>query len=83
MEAIQVRYLPATDTKPTRIKAWSYSGKSVTLATTGDNQTVMARAVVDLLVKLGWQGSWVGGLLPNQDYAFVCVKRDGDITVGI
>ena len=44
MKAIQVRYLPATDRKPSRLKASAYGVKSVTVSKeTGDNHVTEGR----------------------------------------
>ena len=44
MKAIQVRYLPATDRKPSRLKASAYGVKSVTVSSkTGDNHVTEGR----------------------------------------
>lgn len=76
MQAIQVKYLPATDTKPTRMKAWSYSGKSITVPVNGEHDAVARTLVLALLKALDWHGAWIGGVLPNQDYAFICFEKN-------
>ncbi len=73
MKAIQVKYLPATYFKPSRIKAWIEGGESVTKsfshALTEYNN--ICECAYSLALKLDWEGKWVGGGLPNGDYAFV------------
>lgn len=85
MQAIQVKYLPATAHLPARLKAWSYSKKSYFL-TCDDSKDIEENArycALKLLLQLGWQGSWMGGTLPNQEYAFVCFDWTTPLYVGI
>ena len=72
MQAIQVRTLPYTNTRPTRIKAWCASG-SITLSAFNipDGVTRHGFAAKALCDKLGWTGSLLSGELPNGDTAFV------------
>lgn len=84
MQAIQVKYMPATNTRGTRYKAWSYSGQSVTVSmdySKEDSQNA-GRAAMELLKKLEWNGSWLGGTLPNGDYCFVCMDANTPLIVG-
>lgn len=85
MQAIQVKFLSPTDKKGARIKAWSYSGKQVTLdwdygIHDGKNY---ANAAMELLKKLNWDGIWFGGELPNNDWAFVCYESNAALVVGV
>ena len=79
MNAITTRWIPATNTKPTRIKARYGDGNSVTIgipaydADKSSDLDVHAVAAVKLCDKMEWNapiiGGWIG--LPNADYAFV------------
>lgn len=73
MQAIQVKVLAATDHKGTRIKAWSYSGISITRGRDYeyDIDKDMANAAWDLAKKLEWTGEFRGGTLPNGDMVWV------------
>jgi hypothetical protein len=66
-QAITTKYLPYTNTKPSRVKATTSSGISLTMSydhelSADGNHTAVAKALVE---KLGWQGVWVAGGLPN------------------
>ena len=73
MKAIQVKYLPCTNTKGSRWKAFAEGGNQVTLSydhalNAEDNARVAAQALID---KLQWRCSISGsGGLPNGDYVF-------------
>lgn len=85
MQAIQVKYLPATNTKCSRVKAWSYSGKQAIIPwdnAINDGKN-FANAAMELLKKLDWQGAWIGGELPNNDWAFICVDWNTALVVGV
>ncbi len=83
MQAIQVKVLPATNFKGTRVKAWSYSGQSVTqswnyeLSGSGNQ----AECAYNLALKLEWNVKMIGGSLPNGDYAFVIVESNCQLEV--
>ena len=73
MKAIQVKYLPATNSKPSRWKAWIYGGLSVTASYDYDlDEYENAKKVACLLVnKMDRNYPLIGGgSLPNQDYVF-------------
>ena len=78
MKAITTRWIPATNTKPTRIKARDGDGNSVTIGVpnTDSDEGAHAVAAVKLCEKMNWEGElkagWIG--LPNADYAFVFVS---------
>lgn len=73
MKAIQVKYLPTTNHKPSRWKAFVWGGASVTNsydhALNGiDNAE---RAALDLIAKMKWDVVISGsGQLANEDYVF-------------
>ena len=76
MQAIQTRYLGATNTRGSRIKASCAAG-SITIVYPHElsGQAVHRKAAEALVSKLGWvdphYGGLLGGCLPNGDYCFV------------
>lgn len=74
MKAIQTKYIPATDTKPSRIKATAEGGHSLTITYNheGNEHEQAAKALV---AKMNWgQGCrLVGGGLPDGSMAWVFV----------
>lgn len=72
MKAIQVRYLPPTNTRGTRWKAFAEGGESVTIGRDfGLDGAVDARRAADALrEKMGWSPITGEGVLPNGDYVF-------------
>ena len=71
-QAIQTKYLGPSNTRGSRVKAWSQAG-SITLVwdyalNADENHRTAARM---LARKLDWKGVWSGGGLPDQGYAFV------------
>jgi len=80
MQAIQTKYLPATNNLPSRIKAFCQAG-SVTISYPHEHDESGAHyaAAQALLVKLGWTGVHYGtlhqGCLPNNaGYCHVLAK---------
>lgn len=73
MKAIQVKVLPATNTKGTRLKAFVYGGQSLTQGRDYSYEIIVDAANVAhaLACKLGWTVGFVGGTLPNGDWVFV------------
>lgn len=75
MQAIQTRFIPATNTKPNRIKAFCAAGM-VTMCS--DNLSyashdershlTVAKALAD---KLGWNTPLLGGSLLDNNYCFI------------
>ncbi len=76
-QAIQTRCLSATNTRPFRYKAWSYSGKSITLNQSSELEHVdnHKRAAEALMKMLKWNHKIVGGVLPNQDMCWVGIEE--------
>ena len=72
MQAIQTRYLAPTNTRGARIKAWAQAG-SITIPYPHElsGQAVHRAAALALDEKYGWKRQYLGGQLPNGDYAFV------------
>jgi len=73
MKAIQVKYLPATNSKPSRWKAWAFGGAQITVSYDYDfdaEENARAAAIA-LMTKMDWRHPITGsGGLPNQDYVF-------------
>ena len=76
MKAILTKCLPATNHKPTRIKAYTEGGNSLTLSCSGceENQRTQGEAHLyaaeQLALKMGWPGLLIGGGTPD-GYCFV------------
>jgi len=80
MQAIQTKYLPATNTRDSRIKAWCDAGShTIPYPHELSGMDVYQIAAQQLVERLGWTGEHYGTLhgvgLPNQaGYCFVMVK---------
>ena len=76
MQAIQTKYLSATNSRGSRIKAFCAAG-SLTIPYPHElsGQAVHRKAAEALAAKLGWTEphypALLGGCLPNGEYAFV------------
>lgn len=74
MQAIQTRYLPATNCRPSRIRAWCAAG-SLTIGYPHElsGQECHRKAAGALVEQLGWSayGPLLGGCLASGDYCFV------------
>lgn len=72
MQAIQTKYLGATNNRGSRIKATAGAG-SVTIPYPHElsDHAVHRVAAQALADKFGWKGELLGGTLPNGDHAFV------------
>jgi hypothetical protein len=81
MQAIITKYLGATDTKGSRIKATCDAGSiSIPYPHELSGEEVHVKAAMALVRKLGWDkdayGDWACGGLPNQaGYVFVCTAN--------
>lgn len=75
-QAIVTKYIPATNTKGSRVKATSWAG-SVTVnyehgLNADQNHLAAAKSLAE---KFGWKGSFVGGDNPDaRGYTFVLVQ---------
>lgn len=82
MKAILCKIIPATDTKPTRIKASAEGVPSIirsknSLETdTGDRESPFREAARLLCEKYGWPQDLALGILPNGDRVFVFVEQE-------
>lgn len=72
MQAILTKHIGATNTKPSRIKAYSASGLNVTInfPYLDHEEDNYRAAAVELCEKYGWKGELVGGST-KEGYAFV------------
>lgn len=64
MKAIFVKYIPATNTKPSRLKAFDGDGNMVTVSKANSTSREAAEALVS---KMGWGGHLVKGGHKNID----------------
>ena len=71
MKAIVTHYLPATDTRGSRIKATAEGGNSVTIGYDHASDNTHRKAAEALCAKMGWPGKLIEGGLPNGDSVFV------------
>lgn len=77
MKAIVVKVLPATDTKPTRLKASAEGVPSIIRTANGDWGYEKASAIVarELCDKYGWDSPIASGQLPSGDHVFCFVEN--------
>lgn len=71
MKAIQVKYLPCTNTKPSRLKAWTEGGQLIESYNHAGGIEAHARDIADKYIKhMGWEGVGIVGFgsLPNGDW---------------
>lgn len=63
MQTIKTKILPSTNTKPTRIKAISASGLSVTISRSCNSllSSDHMKAAYKLKMQLGWTDKMIGG----------------------
>jgi hypothetical protein len=72
-QAIVTKFLPVTNSKPSRVKATAEAGSVIlswdhALNSDGNH----AKAAATLANKFGWQGNWRGGAIPDHSgFAFV------------
>lgn len=84
MKAIVCKYLPATNTKPARVKAMAEGGFSVTVSCHSVPDDPERHAAEALVRKLDWNPVWlIRGGLPDQSNVFATVSgMAGRITGG-
>jgi len=72
MKAIQIKYLPPTDFKGARMKAWAEGGNSIVVPfqyEISDNESRAMDVAQELIARMGWDVKISGfGCLPNGDY---------------
>ena len=80
MKAIETKYIPASNTKPSRIKAFTEGGNSLTVSFPMDLDGEGAyRYAAELLQqKMKWPGRLVGGGT-KAGYAFCFVQSDNEL----
>lgn len=76
MKAIVTKYLPCTNTKPSRIKATAEGGNSITISFPHEDVDPHETAANALVAKMDWGRGYrlVGGGLPNGDKCWVFVS---------
>lgn len=76
MQAIETKYIGATNTKPSRVKATGAAG-SVTFSWDHslDGYENHRRVALAIMLKMGWHGHWVAGANAGNGYVFVCYQR--------
>lgn len=76
MQAITTKYLPATNCKPSRVKATSQAGSVTISHDCADNHDdTHKKAVLALCRKFGWEGSLVMGTTHHGDNVWVFVNE--------
>lgn len=77
MKAIITKYIGATDTRGSRIKATDEDGNSITIPYPHElsGEAVHAKAAVQLCRKMQWGGELIGGGVKN-GYVFVFSTGD-------
>lgn len=75
MIAIQTKYIPATNTRGSRIKAFTSSGQSLTLGFSYELEDYenYKRVALELCKKMGWSEKIEGGSTKD-DYTFIFLK---------
>lgn len=78
MQAIETKYIPVTNTKPSRIKAICDAGTLVVswdygLSIEENHQS----AAQELINKLGWNKEFISGQLKSGNYAHVFIPKRG------
>ena len=85
MQAIQCKYIPASPTKPSRVKA-SCAAKTIILSWDDErndkcNMIFAAKALVE---KMNWRyGKWIGGMLKDGTMVFVLDDTYDAFSAGI
>jgi hypothetical protein len=84
MQAIQIKFYPPTKLKKSRMKAFCKRGQ-YWMDYDYDLSTIenLIKIVTQLLKRLEWVGYWIGGLLKNDDYVFVCQHYNCEINIQI
>lgn len=84
MKAIQTKYLPCTDYKGSRIKAYDGDGNSITISYPHELSGMDAheKAAKALCTKMNWTGKLIGGGL-NKGYVFVFAPQDWIACAGV
>ncbi len=68
MKAIRTKTIAPTNTKGTRIKASDADGNFIVVSGSHSSHADAARQLVE---KMGWAGTYVGGSLGDDGYVFV------------
>jgi len=75
MIAVQTKYIPATNTRGSRIKAFTSSGQSLTIGFdySLEDYQLYEKAAIMLCEKMGWSTKLIGGSTKD-GYTFVFTK---------
>lgn len=76
-QAITVKYLPSTNTKPARYRASCQAG--FCYISSNDDPTREVAAAIKLANRFGWSGVYFGGRLVNDDAVFVLVDPSKNV----
>jgi len=80
VQAIVTKYLPPTNFRGARIKAKAEAGEVIVPWDYGLNVDENHRkAATVLLFKLDWNGRWFGGVLPSEEFVWVCGERRNSV----
>lgn len=76
MKAIETKYLPPTNSRGARIKAWTEGGNSITIGYPYElsRDDVHHAAATALCKKMDWPTKLAGGSLSHGRYCFVIIK---------
>jgi hypothetical protein len=82
MKAIITKYIPATNTKPSRVKAWTEGGNSVTIGYNSDNDNPFRVAAEKLCAKMQWPGRLIeGGTGNGSVFVFAEPEHAEDVSI--
>jgi len=78
MQIIKTKYLPATNTRGSRIKATNSGGVSATIPYPYELSGIKchAKAVHEVNKKLNWSGQMVGAEIKDSQYVFIFVNDE-------
>jgi hypothetical protein len=76
MKAILTRYIPATNTKPSRIIASAEGVKPLAIGYHSVDSDPHSHAARALAMRQGWTGALIGGGLPNGDQCWVFAQSN-------
>jgi hypothetical protein len=76
MQAIQIKYLGATNTKPARIKAICHAKSRIYSRESLNDDNPGQDAAKRLVTEMGWSyGTWYGGTLKDGTDVYVCEPK--------
>jgi len=83
-QAIETRFMPVTNSRPSRVKAFAPQGSVILSYDHSLNVNDMhARAAMALADQLGWLGTWLqGSNVKGDGYVFVKLIEINQVTTG-